>query len=184
MYRSLPALLCLLTLALAPSVGADQSDARLDDLFENLGSSSDPNAIRALENQIWEIWFQHSNPDVERLMEMGTRRMNDRQFPEALLIFNQLVENFPAYAEAWNKRATLFFMVGNLEASIADIEETLTLEPRHFGALSGLGLVYLQQGELEQAREAFENLIEVHPYSPNARENLLFVMEQLQLTII
>ncbi len=117
-------------------------------------------------------------------MEIGTRRMNDRQFPEALLIFNQIIENFPDYAEGWNKRATLYYMVGNFDASIADIEKTLALEPRHFGALSGLGLVYLQQEQLMKARDAFRSLIDVHPNSPNAKENLDFVEERIRLNVI
>ncbi len=182
----LPGLLLAGLLMLAPAVPvhADQTDARLNALFADLGDSADIGRIRATENQIWEIWLQHANPDVERLLVMGTERMNTRQYPEALLIFNQLVESVPDFAEAWNKRATLFYMLGNFEASIEDIETTLALEPRHFGALSGLGLVYLQQGELQKAREAFENLIEVHPNSPNAQENLRYVIERLQRDLI
>lgn len=165
-------------------VHADQKDERLNALFADLGDTSDIRRIRATENQIWEIWLQHANPDVERLLVIGTERMNTQQYPEALLIFNQLVESVPDFAEAWNKRATLFYMLGNFEASIADIETTLELEPRHFGALSGLGLVYLQQGELQKAREAFESLIDVHPHSPNAQENLRYVIERLQRDLI
>jgi tetratricopeptide (TPR) repeat protein len=182
----LPRLLLASLLLLIPvvPVNADQKDERLNELFADLGDTSDIGSIRATENQIWEIWLQHANPDVERLLVMGTERMNTRQYPEALLIFNQLVESVPDFAEAWNKRATLFYMLGNFEASIEDIETTLELEPRHFGALSGLGLVYLQQGELQKAREAFENLIEVHPHSPNAQENLRYVMERLQRDLI
>jgi len=163
---------------------ADQNDERLDGLFADLGSNSDIRRIRATENRIWEIWLQHANPDVERLLVIGTERMNNRQYPEALLVFNQLVESVPDFAEAWNKRATLFYMLGNFEASIDDIEATLELEPRHFGALSGLGLVYLQQGELQKARQAFEELIGVHPNSPNAQENLRYVIERLQKDLI
>ncbi len=176
------ALICPLLYSL--QAAADQTDERLDDLFDNLSVSSDPASIRATENRIWEIWLQHSNPDVERLLVIGTQRMNSRQFPEALLIFNELVNSVPDFAEAWNKRATLYYMVGNFEASIEDIEATLKLEPRHFGALSGLGLVYLQQGELQKARQAFAELIEVHPNSPNAQENLRYVTEQLQKNLI
>ena len=117
-------------------------------------------------------------------MVLGTEAMNRRQFPEALLIFTQIVENFPEFAEGWNKRATLHYLVGNTEASVSDIERTLALEPRHFGALSGLGLVYLQQGKLTQAKDAFEKLIAVHPNSPNAQENLRLVIEQIAVNII
>ncbi len=163
---------------------ADQTDDRLDSLFSELLQTEDPAMIRVIENRIWGIWFEHPNADLVRLMELGTRHMNAREFPEALLIFNQVIESFPGYAEGWNKRATLYYMVGNFAASIADIEETLALEPRHFGALSGLGLVYLQQDDLVKARDAFRDLVDVHPNSPNAKENLAFVEERLRLDVI
>ena len=121
---------------------ADQTDDRLETLFITLSSSSDKQVIRSTENQIWDIWFSHPNSDVERLMQIGVQRMNNNRQSEAMIIFNQLVENFPNYAEAWNRRATLHYIVGNFQESIDDIERVLSLEPRHFGALSGLGLVY------------------------------------------
>ena len=175
---------CLLLIFSLPPVSADQSDERLDALFDQLALSEDPSSIRNTENQIWQIWLEHPNGDLERLMEIGTQRMNSRRFPEALLIFSQITENFPRYAEGWNKRATLYYMLGSFEESIADIERTLELEPRHFGALSGLGLVYLQQDELGKARQAFEDLISVHPNSRNAQENLEYVLERMRTEVI
>ena len=163
---------------------ADQKDDRLENLFITLSSSSDKQVIRSTENQIWEIWFAHPNSDVERLMQIGVQRMNNNRQSEAMIIFNQLVENFPNYAEAWNRRATLHYIVGNFQESIDDIERVLSLEPRHFGALSGLGLVYLQLDELSKAKQAFEDLIKVHPNSPYARENLRRVNEDLRLNVI
>ena len=174
---------CLL-LMFSHSSYADQSDQRLDELFRQLATSEDLTLIRATENRIWQIWLEHPNEDLERLMEIGTQRMNSRQFPEALLVFNQVVANFPDYAEGWNKRATLYYLLGSFEESIADIEKTLALEPRHFGALSGLGLVYMQREELTKAKQAFEDLIAVHPHSPSAQENLRFVTEQLLINVI
>ena len=117
-------------------------------------------------------------------MQLGVTRMNDNRYADAMLIFSQLIENFPDYAEGWNRRATLHYILGNHEESIADIEQVLDLEPRHFGALSGLGLVYLQQEQLSKAKQAFENLIDVHPNSPNAQENLRRVNEDNRLNVI
>ena len=165
-------------------VSADQTDDRLETLFITLSSSSDKQVIRSTENQIWDIWFAHPNSDVERLMQIGVQRMNANRQSEAMIIFSQLVENFPDYAEAWNRRATLHYILGNYQESIDDIERVLSLEPRHFGALSGLGLVYLQLDQLRKAKEAFEDLIEVHPNSPNARENLRRVNEDFRLNVI
>ena len=110
--------------------------------------------------------------------------MNTQRYSEAMVAFNRLIESFPNYAEGWNKRATLHYVLGNLGASVTDIEKTLELEPRHFGALSGLGMVFIQRKELSKAKRAFEDLIEVHPNSPNAKKNLELVEEQLRLSVI
>jgi tetratricopeptide (TPR) repeat protein len=163
---------------------ADQTDPRLDELFGQLLVQTDPMALRQIESRIWGIWLEHPNPDVERLMLLGTASMNNQASPDALLIFSQLIQSVPNYAEAWNKRATLYFLLGDFEASIADIEATLALEPRHFGALSGLGMVYIQRDELSKAKQAFEKLVAVHPNSPNAQSNLDAVNESLRLNVI
>jgi tetratricopeptide (TPR) repeat protein len=172
-------------ISLAPSTtAADQTDGRLDSLFGNLLITADLPTIRAAENQIWEIWLQHENSDVEQIMQMGIQRMNYQRYSEAMLIFNQVITSYPDYAEAWNKRATLQYLIGNLDNSIADIEKTLELEPRHFGALSGLGLVYIQRNELNKAKKAFEDLIKIHPNSPSARQNLDLVNKKLHFNLI
>lgn len=163
---------------------ADQTDERLGELFALLKVTEDARTIQITENQIWQIWLQHDNDDVEQLMVVGTQRMNAQRYAEAMVVFNRLTESFPNYAEGWNKRATLHYMLGNYAASISDIEKTLALEPRHFGALSGLGMVYLQQEELSKAKQAFEDLIAVHPNSPNAQQNLELVEEQLRFSVI
>jgi len=180
----LPTLIVLGLLVIPCSSLADQTDPQLQALFATLKQSDDLNLLRITENRIWAIWLAHENPDVEQLIQLGNERMNVQNFPEALVIFNQVIENYPEYAEGWNRRATLFYLVGNLDASIADIEKTLALEPRHFGALSGLGLVYIQRDELSKARQAFESLIEFHPNSPSAQQNLESVKESLRLNII
>ena len=177
-------LLFVTLLSFPASMLADQTDGKLDDLFATLSSTSDLTTIRSIENEIWEIWFAHPNNDVEQLMQMGVARMNGNRQPEAMLIFNKLIGSFPNYAEAWNRRATLHYVLGNYEESISDIENVLALEPRHFGALSGLGLVYLQINQPTKAKQAFEALIKVHPNSPNARENLRKLNEDLRLNVI
>lgn len=166
------------------ALNADQTDPKLDDLFNKLLQTDDESSLRQIESQIWEIWLQHPNPDVERLMQLGTQRMNAQAVADAMLVFTQLTQNYPDYAEAWNKRATLHYLIGEQEASEADIKKTLELEPRHFGALSGLGLVYLQRNELAKAKKAFEDLVAIHPNSPNAKTNLDLVNEQLRLGVI
>lgn len=165
-------------------VYADQTDPKLDELFGQLLETNEEQTLRQIENQIWEIWLQHPNPDVERLMQLGTQRMNAQAVSEAMVVFTQVTINYPNYAEAWNKRATLNYLIGEAEASEADIKKTLELEPRHFGALSGLGLVYLQRNELSKAKQAFEDLVAIHPNSPNAKSNLDQINEELRLGVI
>lgn len=163
---------------------ADQNNPRLDDLFTQLHSATSEQRIQQLENSIWVIWMQHDNDAVQRLMQLGTQRMNQGQYPEALLVFSQLVESFPDFAEAWNKRATLYYLMGNLEQSLADIEHTLALEPRHFGALSGQGLIHAERQELQAARQSFERLLQVHPHSAAARANLDRVLTEIRRNVI
>ena len=177
-------LIITLSVATATDLYADQTDERLNGFFEQLLLTDNPVALRATENRIWEIWLEHDNDDVQQLLTLGIEAMNRRQFPEALLIFSQIIENFPDFAEGWNKRATLFYLVGNTDASVEDIKKTLELEPRHFGALSGLGLVYLQQGKLALAEEAFEQLIAIHPNNTAAHGNLLRVRQQRKQNVI
>jgi len=177
-------LLFLAILSASNLLHADQTDDRLDDLFAALQETENIHTIAVTESQIWEIWLQHANADVAQLMLLGTQRMNTQRYAKAMVVFNRLTESFPGYAEGWNKRATLHYVLGNLDASVSDIEKTLELEPRHFGALSGLGMVFIQRKELSKAKRAFEDLIKVHPNSPNAQQNLELVEEQLRFSVI
>lgn len=177
-------LIIILLLSGSLPAQADQNDPRLDDLFAELQTASDDARLQQIENSIWAIWMQHDNEAVQRLMQLGTERMNRRQYSEALLVFSQLVESFPDFAEAWNKRATLYYLMGDLERSLADIEHTLALEPRHFGALSGQGLIFVERQELQAAKESFEQLLEVHPHSPAAQANLERVLADIRRNVI
>ena len=156
----------------------------LDNHFETLRTSNKVGEIREAEARIWQAWLTHPHPDVARLMQAGVVRMNSGRLEEALLVFNELVERFPEYMEAWNKRATLFYLLGDFNASVADIDRTLALEPRHFGALSGLSLIHIQQNEMRLARDVLLRLLEIHPNSPNARQNLELVETALQRQLI
>jgi tetratricopeptide (TPR) repeat protein len=102
-------------------------------------------------------------------MARGIQAMARRRMASARLLFDQVVEMAPGYAEGWNKRATVYYLEDNLPASMLDIERTLTLEPRHFGALSGMGLIFSEVEDVEGALEAFEAVLEIHPHSPTAR---------------
>ncbi|MFB0923353.1 MAG: tetratricopeptide repeat protein [Alphaproteobacteria bacterium] len=142
---------------------ADQTDPRLDNLFGILQSSDQRIELRAAENLIWATWLQHDNTEYERLMRRGAQAMGERRYDQAIGIFSSLIQKATDYAEAWNKRATVYFLIGDLSLSIKDVDRTLELEPRHFGALSGLGQIELLRGNGDAALKAFEGALRVHP---------------------
>lgn len=181
------AVLQLLVLYLASGCGllaADQNDPRLDELFQRLKTTTNAFEASAVEQQIWQIWVEHEDSAAYELMLTGIRYMNLNQPGAALDTFNRLIALAPDYAEAWNKRATLYYMTGDYRASEADIAETLAREPFHFGAISGLGLVSLAQGKYEEARRAFQTLLEIHPTMPGVREQIQQIDELLGTRLI
>lgn len=170
--RLLIAGLVLLLAGLGQPLHATQDDPRLDELFASLNEAPSPEAATDIEAEIWSIWLEIDDSSSARLLRQGSEAMANRVFPIAIVSFNRLIERSPNFAEAWNKRATLYYLMGNDAASIKDIEQTLTLEPRHFGALSGLGLIMMRNQRPAAALRSFEAALEVHPYLPAARAHL------------
>ena len=163
----------------AARASADQTDTRLGDLFETLKASEGIEAV-ATEQKIWAIWLETPNQNVERLLEIGIAHMNGGANAQALKSFDEIVEIAPDFAEGWNKRATVHYLLGNFDASLADIEKTLALEPRHFGALSGRGLIYSKLEDLEKALAAFEAALEIHPNMAGAKTNAAIIRKVLK----
>jgi Flp pilus assembly protein TadD len=172
--------LCLCALLFSAGVNADQNDPRLEDLFERLQSANDVTEAAPVEELIWQIWFEHSDAAINNRMQIGVQQMNNNSLSAALATFDQLVVDAPDFAEAWNRRATLHFLLGNYKESEADIVKTLQLEPFHFGALSGRGLVLLSQGQYEAARNAFSRALEVNPNMPEVKNNIDEINRYLQ----
>jgi tetratricopeptide (TPR) repeat protein len=170
----------LACLVAAPVVGADQADPRLEPLFERLRTAPDIVAAEAVEGEIWRIWAETDDPQARDLLERGTTAMEARNFRVARTAFDELVRVAPGFAEAWNKRATLSYLTGDDMASIRDIEQTLLLEPRHFGALSGLGLIWLRLDRPQLALKSFEAALAIHPRLPGARAHAGMLREQLE----
>lgn len=167
--------LCLLAaLALLPlaAARADQRDPALPALFERLRLAPNAAAAEPLEAAIWLAWTRHADPVVEQLMANAALAMQAGDRAAAERALDQVVALAPDYAEGWNRRATFCFTVGRYEASLADIARVLALEPRHFGALAGEGLVMLALQQPEAAAEAFAAALAVHPHLAGARQNL------------
>jgi len=154
----------------AMTARADQTDTRLNELFQVLRASDDPGRLGAAEQAIWEIWMQSGDDEMDELLRQGAMQMQVQQFGAALSMFNTVIATRPEFAEAWNKRATVYYLMGEYARSIADCEKTLALEPRHFGALFGLGLIYAAQQQEQKAIDALERALMVHPHLRNAPE--------------
>ena len=153
----------------AMDCAADQRDPRLGDLFAALAEAPDSVTAVPIEGAIWQIWLDGGDSTLNELMVQGIEAMNARRFRDAVGRFTALIHRAPAFAEAWNKRATVYYLMDRLEDSVRDIERTLALEPRHFGAISGMGLIFLQRGDEAGALGAFEKVLEIHPHARGAR---------------
>ena len=164
MLRKL-AFIFLFLFAVTPTIGiAGQTDDRLDELFARLLATNDPVEAQQLEQIIWLIWKRSEKESINILMQQGEEAMNSGDFATALQTFNAMVNLEPEFAEGWNKRATVHYLIDNYNASVADVERTLVLEPRHFGALAGLGLVYDALKEKKKALEAYRSALAIHPH--------------------
>ena len=163
------ALVMAAALSAAPAHAA-QNDPRLTRLFEALKAAQSQSQAHALEGQIAHIWAESSDPETQRLMRRGLGLMAAHDRKAALKAFDEIVAHAPDFAEGWNKRATLEFVLGDYKASIADIARTLRLEPRHFGALAGLGQVELALGNKQAALDAFNQALALDPYLGDVAE--------------
>ena len=164
--RSLPALVLALLLALGTTgtALADQNDPALDGLFRDLKTAQSPQQVRQIESRIWALWFDTGSEAMDRMLLAGDRALSTGRFDQSYAILNGVIEHLPDLSEGWNRRATLRYLMGDYEGSIADIEETIKLEPRHFGALSGLGLCHTALGNEEEALAAFERALIHNPH--------------------
>lgn len=168
----------LSALSVAPAL-ADQKDSRLTPLFDALQKAGSPEEAQTIEAIIWSIWAQTGDHELDMLLLEGSLAMSNDDYDTAMRDFNEVVKRAPNFAEGWNKRATLYFLMGNYMASLSDIDKTLALEPRHFGALAGLGLINLQMDRDQAALDAFQRVLKIDPMNAAARTNAEIVKHRL-----
>ena len=173
-------MLTLFFIVLASPAMADQKDPRLGPLFEKLKVAPDFEAAHEIEFHIWRIWSKANTAGGGVLFRQGVQYMNDGEHEKALVNFNALVEIEPEFAEGWNKRATLHYVMDNFDGSVADIQRTLALEERHFGALSGLGLIYDALEQKEAAVKAFRAALRIHPNMESIRRRAEELVEETE----
>jgi len=135
-------------------------------------------AARAAE-ALWQMWHRSGDPRLDALLQEGIDAMERQDLPAADAAFNRLIQEAPAFAEGWNKRATVRYMAEDYAASIADCRETLARNPGHFGALSGQGLCHLELGQFREAAELFRRTLAVHPHLGSARDNLRTALSEI-----
>ena len=157
----------ILSLLVFSNVSAEKKDNELNKLFKLLKNSEKTKAIE-IENKIWKIWSTHPSEDrrgyrLTELLAQGSLLINQRKLSKAYGLFSQIILEDPKWAEAWNKRATVLYMMGNYEQSQNDINEVLKIEKRHFGALSGQGLVQIELKNYDKAIESYKEVQKIYP---------------------
>ena len=157
-------ILTIIIIFLSTSVlSANEREAKLDKLFlelKNNITSSSP----MIAQQIWSLWSTHPTDEkLTSILDEGSRLVQDRQLARAINVFTEVIELDPTWAEAWNKRATVFYMVGEFDKSQDDIDKVLELEKRHFGALAGQGMVNIQLKNYDKAKRSYQKVQEIYP---------------------
>ena len=142
---------------------ANERDVELDNLFSEL-KKNNPAVSKNIEQKIWTLWSTHPSDDkLTSILNEGSRLMQDKDLFRAILVFTEVIEMDPTWAEAWNKRATVYYMIGEFEKSQSDINKVLNLEKRHFGALAGQGLVNIQLKNYEKAILSYQMVEKIYP---------------------
>ena len=158
---------------------ADQKDERLIELFDKLFLSTNNMEASKLLFNIWDIWSIADNQETQIIFDEANQFMDVGELDNAIELFTKVVKQSPEFAEGWNKRATVYFLKGELNKSISDIEKTLNLEPRHFGALDGLAEIYLIQDDLVGAAEIYRQILEIIPSSKKSQDRLKLINDLL-----
>ena len=142
---------------------ANDKNKKLDKLFNDL-KFKNATLSYEIEQKIWEIWSTHpSDKNLTTMLAKGSNLVNKQKFDQAIVVFSKVIDLDPKWAEAWNKRATVLYMVGEFQKSQDDIDQVLELEERHFGALAGQGLVNIQLENYEKAIMSYKKAQQIYP---------------------
>ena len=162
-----------------PKVGADRTRG-LDFLFGALKAAPDEASAKHVEARIWAIWMQTPSDTAALLMARAKAAMDAQQLDVALKLLDAVIKMRPDYAEAWNRRATVYYLKNDYGHSLADIEQVLVREPRHFGALAGLGMIMQDIGDEKRALDAFRAALAVNPYLEKVPELVKTLTEKVE----
>ena len=165
----------VLSLLFFSNVNAEDRESELDKLFSQLKNSKNLSSAQILEKKIWEIWLIHPSDDrrgfrLTELLNQGSRLMHMGELSKAYELFTKIIATEPDWSEAWNKRATVLYLMNRYQSSLDDIKVTLTLEPRHFGALSGQALNYIELKQYEKAIQSYRAAQKIYPALDSAKK--------------
>jgi len=144
----------------------------LDSLLGRLRLADSDEQAKLIEHGVWQIWSRSGSPTADLLVVQAMKAAEAGQTIKALAMLDTVIASRPQFTEAWNKRATVYFMIGDYDRSLTDIERVLDMEPRHFGALAGQGLIYHEQGKPEAAIRALKRALAINPRLDAARKAL------------
>ena len=172
-------ILAALLVVLFACLPAAAQTVKLDELFSKL-LAADAKTAPNLEQEIWIEWSKSGSPSMDLLLERGRNAMAEGQPEVAIEHLTALIDHDPSFAEGWNARATAYYQTGDFGPSIADIGHVLSLNPRHFGALSGLGSIFEELERPLQALEVYKAALAIHPNQVGVLEAIKRLEIQLQ----
>ena len=152
----------------------------LDFLFGALKAAPDEESAKHVESQIWAIWLRTPSDTAALLMMRAKAAMDAQKYDVALKLLDAVVKLRPDYVEAWNRRATVYYLQNDYQHSLEDIEQVLAREPRHFGALAGLGMIMEDLGDDKRALDAFRKALAVNPYLDKLPEMVKTLTEKVE----
>jgi tetratricopeptide (TPR) repeat protein len=154
------------------AVPTEESVQSVEVLLDRLALAKSESEADALEQRIVRAWNNSGSDTVDLLAARAGRAMKEQRYTTSLQYLDTIIELKPDFAEGWNMRATVYYLIDEYELSLADIQHVLALQPRHFGALSGLGMIFRDLDQPEKALEAFRQVLTIHPFFGNARESV------------
>lgn len=157
----------------------DTTGSQLDKLFAELKRERNERAAERISGRIWAEWFKSGSATIDLMMQWAQTAADKKEFDVALDFLDQVVTLSPNFSEGWNRRATVHFIMNNYAKSMADIDRTLQLEPRHFGALSGMAQILKNTGRKQLALDAYLRVLEIYPMMRSAQTEVANLSEEL-----
>jgi tetratricopeptide (TPR) repeat protein len=150
-------------------------------LFDQLATAKSGTEVQQIQAKIWNVWMDSGDVEVNSWMQQGSKAVSEGEYTKAIAIFTKVTERMPDYVEGWNKRATAYYLNGDYNASLQDIFRTLSIEKRHFGALSGLASIYLANNDYKEALRVLEYILLICPSQPGLEEQVHELYQRLKI---